>query len=452
VQHSKSPFWSVLLPVAGFGIYLLSVSPARTLSLYIDFDGSGFGVSGSSGTVPSASGVCVNCQNDHSSRWTPSYREDYDQLMANYERDRLAQQKKEEEEREKLRAIEEKQRQLEEQIRRNSQDQQAIQQLSQLLQQYDSITHVDTQRERYQLKLKIDQALTEFERLRTAELKKYNALTNKVTVLLDQGNNVPLPPTPPTYDSVLLLGMFADPKLATSMKADSTKNENPFTGKQFTDVVAFGDRDFDTIIHSVESRSEESARVFLDHALANFDILSPITAQQLSRLRGAHIRELVVHSNGATIAEVLIRQGWIRVDTLRVLGGDRTLVNPDSLKELAQQRGVKISVYAIHGDAITMLPTGWKLREWADKLYSIGGKLPSYEHAPESIFDVLGLSRQRTEPGGSFEMHLITSPYTNDKDYLERHYYETYRGVIKGQRLQGCLDGSGALDRRCVIQ
>jgi hypothetical protein len=45
-------------------------------------------------------------------------------------------------------------------------------------------------------------------------------------------------------------------------------------------------------------------------------------AAQLNRLKGATIDELVRHSNGYAIAQVLISTGFIHLKTLHVLGGD----------------------------------------------------------------------------------------------------------------------------------
>ena len=55
-------------------------------------------------------------------------------------------------------------------------------------------------------------------------------------------------------------------------------------------------------------------------------------AAQLNRLKGATIDELVCHSNGCAIAQVLMATGFIHVKTLHVLGGDAAVTDVDSLK------------------------------------------------------------------------------------------------------------------------
>jgi hypothetical protein len=50
------------------------------------------------------------------------------------------------------------------------------------------------------------------------------------------------------------------------------------------------------------------------------------------QLKGATIDELVRHSNGYAIAQILMATGFIHVETLHVLGGDAAVTDVDSLK------------------------------------------------------------------------------------------------------------------------
>jgi hypothetical protein len=79
-------------------------------------------------------------------------------------------------------------------------------------------------------------------------------------------------------------------------------------------------------------------RVAPDHVFAELNTLTEkmyvggSDAAQLNRLKGATIDELVRHSKGCAIAQVLMATGFIHVETLHVQGGDAAVADVDSLK------------------------------------------------------------------------------------------------------------------------
>jgi hypothetical protein len=81
----------------------------------------------------------------------------------------------------------------------------------------------------------------------------------------------------------------------------------------------------------------------------------------IERIRGTHFDRLVAHSNGATVAEALIRRGIITVNELNVMGGDRSFVNFGGWNELITSGKVaRVVVWVNPGDpvpfATTVLP------------------------------------------------------------------------------------------------
>jgi hypothetical protein len=172
-----------------------------------------------------------------------------------------------------------------------------------------------------------------------------------------------------------MLGTFDTPEVAAEMKADPHVVD-PFTGARYSEIMAFGLSEASPL--QLAGMSKEALRVTLDHFLANFDMLSPATERQVRKLYGVRVHELVVHSNGATIAEALIRRGWMQVDELRILGGDRSLNNLAGLRQLSADKHMRISVYALDHNVIPEIPVRWSIRGWAHRAYQLGESFAEY--------------------------------------------------------------------------
>lgn len=237
---------------------------------------------------------------------------------------------------------------------------------------------------------------------------------------------VPPPPAPPSYKSVLFLGTGNSPEYAYTMKKAGAVN--PFTrGEPYGTIVAFGETGF----------REDLIRSVFDHFLAERALLSKKTRERIGWLQGATIKQVVAHSNGATVAEVLIRTGVIRgVKEFRILGGDRSLMILDELQKLAEEKNIQIYVYANQGDVVSLLPTGWQIRE---KMERLSGPLSTFKNAKNLTYKMLGITRP--DPPGS--SHLIVQKFSVPPTWTsteDRHIYENYYRQINARNLLGSLD------------
>ncbi len=249
--------------------------------------------------------------------------------------------------------------------------------------------------------------------------------------------NVPLPSQPPHYHRILILGMWATQK---DVKRYSGKKD-PFTGKVWNKVFAFGSKDSES----------EPVRVALDHILSTFDRLSPATSAQLAKLKDASADEVVCHSNGCIIAEVLIASGQLKAKRLQMLGGDTSFYQLTYLKELAERVGLQeISVNVIAGDPVPILDEGWKI---ADLMRKIDHPLESFRKRRNNpLYQFLGLvDRPRFNPDDRVQIHELTYPGKGDGSLFFRHHFSTYQRVIRGWRMSGCLASGGRVNQRCIV-
>jgi hypothetical protein len=255
------------------------------------------------------------------------------------------------------------------------------------------------------------------------QLRRLSASIDKIEV-----------PAPQICDSILLLGLGATPEVAAQEGAGG----NPFTGHPYgCGVYGFA---------SMSDWPDLVLRGIADHYLSSIDLLSPLTALTLHRLESEEriVPVVVAHSNGATIAEVLIRtHRLVGVKELRILGGDGALMHLDDLQKLADDYGIRVTVYAIKGDVVPLTPSGWGLRALGESLSTMVG---SYA-APNLTYGLLGLQRAPANPGANLQVTLLDyPPRTNPLDY---HPYLGYAGLLKGLRMMGCLAGSN--DSRCRV-
>jgi len=155
---------------------------------------------------------------------------------------------------------------------------------------------------------------------------------------------IPLPPIPRHVHEGILLGMFG-----TKEEAESTALEtvSPFSGKAPGAVFFSAGSD---------SMAKEALRVLLDNlTLGEYTLATPGGKRLVERIRGTHFNRLMAHSNGATVAEALIRKNLIEVEELNILGGDRSLINRPGFQDLVASGRVKrVVVWVNPGDIVPL--------------------------------------------------------------------------------------------------
>ena len=122
---------------------------------------------------------------------------------------------------------------------------------------------------------------------------------------------------------------------------------SPFSGKEIAANNIFATTDSD-------NGSAELLRGLKDNlSMAAYTLNTDAGKELVAKLKGASFDRLLAHSNGATIAEALIRSDVIHVDELNVVGGDRSLSNAAGLQELIDTGKVKrIVVWINPGDPV----------------------------------------------------------------------------------------------------
>ncbi len=154
---------------------------------------------------------------------------------------------------------------------------------------------------------------------------------------------VPPPPVPPHIHEGILLGLF-DPQDEGESSLGGANS--PFSGHPYEKGAIFASADSKT--------AHEAMRGLLDNlTVGEYTLNTPYGKQLIERLNGTQFDRLIAHSNGATIAEALIKRGVIKVDELNVVGGDRSLINQAGYQNLIDSGRVKrIVVWINPGDAI----------------------------------------------------------------------------------------------------
>ncbi|MGB3947209.1 MAG: hypothetical protein WBM13_04445 [Bacteroidia bacterium] len=97
-----------------------------------------------------------------------------------------------------------------------------------------------------------------------------------------------------------------------------------------------------TVIASFVVPNVTSDGVFLNAEESKFVSLStPESKLQVEKLRGKKFDRLVAHGDGATIAEMLIKNSIIKVKELAIMEGDRVLLNGADLQKLIDSKMVE---------------------------------------------------------------------------------------------------------------
>src|SRR6185295_4501550 len=230
--------------------------------------------------------------------------------------------------------------------------------------------------------------------------------------------NVPPPVHPLHYKRILILGAGDTPAYGKEMAARGEQDPFSADGQPYDDVFAFG-----------VAGPAEFGRVALDHLLGQFEQLSPATVAQIGRLRGAMADEVVCHSNGCRIVRVLIETGQLKVDKLRILGGDNAALEIDSFRALKQTKGLtEVSLYMLQGDPVPMIDPGWKIM---DLMHKVNQTLETFAgaHAADSVYQLLGLANKPGfSPGADVQVHVLSYPAASDP--ISQHLYEHYSRVV----------------------
>lgn len=408
---------------------LLFASPAFSQSTYVDFDGGG-GSWYSSSTPPRVSTGSDSYSSGRGSR------NDYSSVdYSGYEK-RLREQQLKEEQRKK---------ELEEKIRqaKNLLDAQKALQLLKQLHQLQGIADNDFE-QAHQRSRVINNLVPRLGREQREANQHHESRLERLAHDMDH-IQVPSPSRcyGKQHPQILILGTFDTPQEAE--KDWNNHLKNPFTGGSFCDIFGFGR----------ESLTAESARVFFEHFLQNTNILSATTVDQLARLKGATIEEVVCHSNGCAVAEAVIRAGFVKgVKRLRILGGDAAVTNLDSIKKLQEQMiqrvpGARVDVYAVIGDPVPLIPTGWQI---LDAMRRIGEPLTSFESARSLTYEALGLKGRRGFDAASRLQVQFLTPPVKGAPSLKLHEFLTYAGIIWGQTVNGFRTSTGDIKPEAIIR
>jgi hypothetical protein len=412
---------------------------SQSLSFSIDFDGRGTGASISISTpgFHSPSPASYQPSESHEGSGGSTYHSsdrDYGSSSSgssyyHYEYQRYLEQQREAERR----------RELMERIREQERLHE-LQRLQGLLNQLEQLEGVDTDH-RYQLKYRlVKEVIPQFESEKESAVNERNAVLDRLAYQMDH-MRVPAPPRPPHYERLFIGGLFYAAEDAARDKGLGLND--PFTGRPFDATLGFGTHSY-----------LDWARVIADHFLGDLNRLSERmlgegSPAQLLKLKGATVDELVCHSNGCAVAQALIAKGFIKVGTLRVLGGDAAVMDLDSLHALHEKTGVAVSVYAVVGDPVPLLPTGWQI---LDLMKKIGTPLPSFQSRQSLTYEALGLkTRAGFRAGAAIEVQFLTAP-VSDEPWTQRHIRDTYFGIITAQRMIGVRLADGRLNPAAINQ
>ncbi len=251
---------------------------------------------------------------------------------------------------------------------------------------------------------------------------------------------VPPPPVPRHYNRILLEGMWCTPEEARKDLLEK-QYEDPFNGLPYDDIFAFG-----------TDGKKDVFRAGFDHLLGHFDRLTPETQSRLAELRGATVDELVCHSNGCRVAEVLIEQGLLKVNRLRILGGDNVMLDLHYLRDLQERKQLQeLTIYVMKDDPVPVAGTLWT--SITDGVRRLRRPLSSFDRKRDDLtYQALGLThRPSFDPDARFQVHEVSYPSASRFNIVEQHKYENYARVINGWRRTQCLEQDGSLRQKCML-
>jgi hypothetical protein len=248
-------------------------------------------------------------------------------------------------------------------------------------------------------------------------------------------------PTHKHFKSALVLGLWNTAEYAEQATTKGTID--PFTGDPYDRVFAFGTK-------SINFGPNDLTRVALDHFMSTFGLLSPGSTVGLGDLMGASVDELVCHSNGFRVVEVLIASGNLTVGKLRILGGDGVLGEVERLQQIVPAHGVsEVSAYVIDGDPVVYADVCWDVRH---AMSDIGHPLQTFDPQKQNpVYQFMGLvDRPAFDATAKVQVHVL-SPPADIVAPTQRHAYATYDDVISLWRGSGCMAQDGQMNPKCII-
>jgi hypothetical protein len=163
----------------------------------------------------------------------------------------------------------------------------------------------------------------------------------------------------------VVLGFGTDAKDASDLLKDGV---SPFNGKTYASMVesaeragAEGKAGGGAVVVSFGTGkgkapglgylATESGRVVGDHLTGGaISLNTPQAREAIAQISGKSFDRLVAHSNGATVAEALIREDLVRVNELDIVGGDMSLVKRGAYQQLVDSGKVQRVVVWIRPD------------------------------------------------------------------------------------------------------
>ncbi|HVR87335.1 MAG TPA: hypothetical protein VMU54_23625, partial [Planctomycetota bacterium] len=139
----------------------------------------------------------------------------------------------------------------------------------------------------------------------------------------------------------------------------------------------------------------------------------------MNELNGTKFDRLLLHSNGATVGEALIRKGVIQVDTLHIAGGDRSLIN-GGLQELLDTGKVKkIVVWINPGDPVPIASAN-----------AVSAAAELYHEGNQWIVDTV-TGMKRPSKGAQVEYRVLKGDeyqgqHLEGTDLFQAHHLTTY--------------------------
>jgi len=166
------------------------------------------------------------------------------------------------------------------------------------------------------------------------------------------GGSTEVPASSRTIHEGVFLGLLTNQQDANDLLAHDT---SPFAPRSYRQMQRSGEV-LALSFGTGANFSTEIERGVADHlSLGRYTLSQDRVSAVVHALNGTRFDRLIAHSNGATIAEALLRADVIRVKELDIAGGDRSLVNYESLSELIESGRVeRVVVWINPGDPIPL--------------------------------------------------------------------------------------------------
>lgn len=213
-------------------------------------------------------------------------------------------------------------------------------------------------------------------------------------------------------ESGFMLGLY---NKESSYYFDSTKLIDPKTGLAYKPGEFFAGTDRITTFELYRG-------LFDSWSIGEFTLWTEHGKNLVQRINGTHFKTLTAHSNGATIAEALIRNEYIKVDELNIIGGDRSLLNKDGYEKLINEHGVKKIIVWINPN--DLVPKG------TSALKVLKNSI-SYDTDYENLFNkyVNNSIKGSGQTNPDIEYRFLSGPEFDGscgQSYINSHGYDCY--------------------------